>query len=261
MSSPSNQLADINKYYTLLSAAYSVCHDLGEDEARVEQYLGYARDGYREFHFDHGFGVKVVEVDMKPWKQIDFPCDMVDWTKVAFKVGNRLLIVTQDSNTPKTYDKEGCTPIANLPVPNPNVEDGLIPLYIYDGDLTGDQGKYYGSLVQYNYVGYFDVNWKKRVFDFKDTVEGFNKVYLEYIDDGLNYSGATIIHPYAWNAIKLYIKWQRKENDDRYSESSKERAQRQWNQALHKFDMRMLHITVEDIREAVRLGWKLVVKN
>jgi hypothetical protein len=263
MSSPSNDFADIKKYYTLLAAAYSVCKDLGEDDARVEQYLHYARDGYREFHFDHGFGIKAKEVTLKPWKQIDFPQDMVDWTKIAFKIGDRLLVLTQDANIPMTYDKaeDNCTPLANLPLPNPGqTEPGTIPICLYDG-VSSDCTKYYGSLVQYNFKGYFDVDWRQRVINFKETIEGFSKIYIEYIDDGLNYSGATVIHPYAFNAIKLYIKWQRKENDDRYSESSAERAEQKWNKALHKYNMRMLRITVEDIREATRLGWKLVVKN
>jgi hypothetical protein len=261
MSSPSNDIVDTKKYYTLLAAAYSVCKDLGEDDARVEQYLHYARDGYREFHFDHSYGVKAVEIDMKAWKQIDFPCDMVDWTKVAFKVGDRLMAITQDANIPKTFDKVNCVPLANMSIDNPSFNAGaLVPLYLYDGVGAVTQ-KYFASLAQYNYLGYFDVDWKNRVINFKETTDGFTKVYLEYIDDGLNYSGATVIHPYAYNAIKLYIKWQRKENDDRYSDGSAERAERKWNMALHKYDMRMLHITIEDIREAIRYGFKLVVKN
>lgn len=254
---------ETKKFYTLLAVAYGVAKDLREGNENIEYYLHLAIEGYREFQFDQSCEVKAVEIEMKAWKQIDLPCNAVDWVRVAFKCGDSLKILTQDTYIPKTFDKVGCTPQENKPCPSiaevPYIGE-MVPFNVYGG-YGWDVAKYYGMPLDYNYLGYFDVDWTNRVINFKQTVTGFEKVYLEYISDGLEASGLTVINPYAWTLLKDWVKWQRKENNDRVSAGDKARAKELYNQSVMNFMTRITHMDVDDIKEALRSGYTLTVQN
>lgn len=269
MKAESKIVKDNWKFYTLSAAAYSALEDIQEDDSQFNRFLHFAMEGYKDFHFDQSHQLEVAEITMKPWKQIDFPQNMVDWTKIGFKDGNLIKVLTQENmgNVPKTFDIDPSTnqPKENLPPPDieviPVTQD-LIPFFGY-GNFFGNPAadRIYGWGLTYNYLGYFDVDWKRRVFNFKNTVPIYTKIYLEYISDGVNYTGQTIIHPYAFKLIKLYIHWMRKENDDRYSVGEKMRAQNLYNSELDKVSMRMLNLSIDTIREILRSGYTLSIKN
>ena len=260
---PKNAL-ERKRFYTLLALAYSVAKDLGEDNSRVEQYLHYAMEWYREFSFDSSMQVKSVEIPMSAWKQIDFPVDMVDWVRVGFKYGDTLLILTQDAYIPKTHKIQNGTPIANTPtLPLTEVDiAGPSPaerstMWVWDGAYGC--AKYYGYNINYNYLGYFDVDWSQRVINFKATAENFQTVYLEYISDGIECGAMTIVNPYGFKMGKDWVKWQRKENSDRYSLGEKDRAEKQYLKSLQRYNERMIHMDLDDVQEALAAGWTLVV--
>lgn len=255
------------KFYTLSAAAYSALEDIQEDESRFSQFLHWAMEGYRDFHVDQSHQLEVCEIPMQPWGQIDFPNNMIDWNKVGFKDGNLIKVLTQENtgNVPKTFNKVNGVPQPN-PVP-PDIEvipvtQDLIPFFGY-GNFFGNPAadRIYGWGLTYNYLGYFDVDWKNRVFNFKNTVPIYTTIYLEYISDGICYTGQTIIHPYAFKLIKLYIHWMRKEHDDKYGLGEKERAQRLYNMELEKVEERFLNLSIDTIREILRSGYTLSIKN
>lgn len=248
-----------NRFYSLSAVAYSCAADIKAGDDVIADFLHWAIEGYKEFHFDLGRGIKVVEIEMKPWKQIDFPCDMVDWTLVGFKVGNFLKVLTGDARIPKTFDQEDCVPQENQNYPSINdapVMD-IIPFYPGTG-FIGEGSFYpqlYGNKVNYNYLGYFDVDWDKRVINFKQTVPNHTKVYLEYITDGINYDGQTIVPPYCFKCIKNYVHWQRKEHDSRIGLAEKDRAQRLYEKKFDEVAVRQLDLSIDDIREAIWTGY------
>jgi hypothetical protein len=257
MSSQDNKTFERSRFYTLLAVAYSVAKDLKEGNERIEYYLHLAMEWYREFNFDSAAEVRAVEIPLKSWKQIDFPCDMVDWVRVGFLSGDLIKILTQDAYIIKTHQKVLGVPQENKPIGGTELSSSR-PFFIYDG-VTGG-GQYYGIDAGSNAVGYFDVDWKNRKINFKETVTGLSKIYLEYITDGLECSALTVINPYAFWVGKQWVKWQRVENDDKASESKKERAERQYTKALGKYDTRINHMDVEDVKEAILSGYSLVVQ-
>lgn len=253
------KLEDHAEFYTLSAAVYSALADIQADEAQFEQFLHYAMDGYKEFHFDASHQVELAEIELLPWKQIKLPPNYVDWCKVAFKEGDLLRVLTRDPQIAKTFNVVDGVPQENLPTSGNIVDQSsveMIPLWNHCGWGT----TFYGIVSRNNGVGYFDVDLKRRVMNFKDLVAGQSTIYLEFISDGINYSGQTIIHPYVFRLIKLWIHWQRKENDDRVSESSKERAKRLFETQFHKVNIRQLDLTLDDIREALRSGHKQTPK-
>jgi hypothetical protein len=254
-----------NQFYTLSAMVWSALEDIQAGEERFNQFLHYAYEFAREYHMDMGRKVEAGEFEMKPWKQLDLPCDAVDVTIVGFKCGNMIKTFTYDRNIPKTFDKSdtNCDPVENTPCCHVNdleVSDDKLPFFgAYGRD--GLMNKYYGLAVRQNYLGYFDIDWTKRVINFKETVKGQNKVYLEWITDGVNHDGETVIHPYAFRLGKLWIHWQRKENDDRFPMGEKERAMRLYNNEVDNVLIRQMNMSIQDIKEALRSGYRQTPKN
>lgn len=242
-----------SKFYTLSAAVRSVLEDIQAGEERFNQFMKFAMDGYKEFQFDANLEFNVAIIDMKPHKQIDFPCDFVDWNFIGFKTGNTLNEFTKD-RIPKHFEVVNCVPQENKDM-HPAMDAFPDFEWFYNHDIY-DVGHHYGLPAAHNYNGYFDVDWKNRVFNFKRVVNNVNKVYLEYISDGINPSGKTIIHPYAFKCIQDYIHWQRREHDDKYSLSDKQRAKFLYEEQFGKLLLRQLDLSIEDIKEALRSGNK-----
>lgn len=252
------------RFYTLSAVAYSCLEDIQEDESQFSRFLHFAMEGYRDFHIDQSHELHAEEIEMKGWNQIDFPTRMIDWVKLGFKDGNLIRVLTREhhGNVPKTFDIVGGVPQPNLPPTDlfPGVVDNSALPFLGFGNFFGAD-HYYGYSAGYNYLGYFDVDMQNRVFNFKDTISKYTKIYLEYVTDGINYNGQTMVNPLAFKLLKLYVHWMRKENDDRYSLGEKDRAQRLYNQEMMRVAERMLNLSIDTIREILRSGYTLVPQN
>lgn len=243
---------------TLSTVVWGVLQDIEAGAERFNQFLKYAVDGARAFNFDVIHDIHSDEFEMLPWKQICFPSNMVDWTKIGFRSGDRVIVFVQDTSLPKVFDKIDCEPQAHK-VPNLEDVETVEDIVYVAGWTAGDH--YYGRRANINHAGYFDVDNRNRVFNFKRTVGNLQKVYLEWITDGINYSGQTLVHPYANRALELYIHWQRKEYDDRYSAGEAERAKILYEKEFDKVVVRNLNLSIEDIHYALRSGYGQTVKN
>ena len=251
------------KYYKASTVAWAVCNDLKEGDENFAYYLGLVFDAIRELEFDNApNGVKVVELDQEVWKQIAFPEDMVDLTKIGIRCGNMIKTFTYDSNMPNLNDiDENCDPKEAEPCPHIRDFNALADRSYYYSEYpfsSYSDGKYYGYPSQGNNLGFYDVDMDKRVINFRDTVDQDQKIYLEYITDGIDYEGDTPINPYTFELMKLYVKWQRLENNDEVAMIQKERAKRNYTGKLMDVEERLTPMDLGDIREALRSGYTLV---
>jgi len=255
-----------NSFYTASNAAWAVAHDKKEGDENVAYYLGLILDFIRDLEFDYvPNGVTVKELKMTSWKQIAFPDDMVDYSKVGIRCGNLIKVFVQDPNIPKLFDTdEDC-----VPQPQKDCEhiNKVLPLdaviyfhsdYAYSGF---NHGQYYGRPVDDNGLGYFSIDYKKRVINFRDTVDRDQTVYLEYITDGINYSGDTVINPYCFELAKIYAKWQTIENNDEAPLRLKQRWENNYNKEFMKVEERLVPIDTDDILDALRHGFTMVPQN
>lgn len=252
-----------SEFYTASAAVYSVLADLKQGMEHFEQYLKWCLDGVSEMNFDVLHEIHAAEIEMKPWKQIDWPKGMVDWTKIGFRCGDQVKVFVADGSIPKVYDKVNGVPQPHEPTPNISdlpMSDEVIPFVGLDNFFGGGE-HLYGYMSTYNYTGYFDVDRKNRQFNFKRVVNNINKIYLEWISDGINPTGQTIIHPYAFKALQYYIHWQRKLFDDRFGEGERQAAQRLWEKQIDKVVIRNMNLSIEDIKDALRAGYKQTIKN
>lgn len=257
MSSKSNSLLDQpnkvphNQFYTLEACALDAAHDVRAGDEAHEYCLKYAIEAYKELQMDTLREIDAIEVDMLPHKQIDFPCESIDITKIGFRCGDIIKTMTVDKNIPRVWNMENCEPVENMPLGDISMAPvGSIPLAFFGFDnSTGMVGPmYYGLQLTHNGVGYYNIDTKHRVINFKQ-VSYPGKVYLEYITDGINYNGHTIVHPYAYQAVKKYIKWARIEDDPKMARSEKDAKKYQWEDELQKLEGRMLDMNIEDVKE------------
>lgn len=250
----------IKGFYTLASVAYGCLEDIGEDESMFSRFLHWAHDGMRELAFDQSHEVLTKVIRMKSWKQIEWPEDMVDWTKIGFKDGDEIRVLIQDSNIPKYFDRAQNELKQNKPIrPIYDLDISAAPRVPFIGGMFED--RVYGYAVGFNGAGYFDVDRKNRVINFRSTIEGDQDVYLEYITDGINYSGHTVIHPYTYNMLKAFVHWQRKLHNDKYSVMERRDAERIYNNMRSDVSVRNLNIGIATIREILRSGYTQVPQN
>lgn len=250
------------KFFTLLAAAYSVAADLEEGEERVATYLKWAIDGFREFQFNTAYYVDVAEIAMKPNKQIDWPEDMVDWSMIGFKSGDTIKVFTNDPSIPKTFETINCEPQENKPSTDFSaiLTDEFIP-FLGSDFFSSSGSHFYGMVMPHNYRGYFDVDNRLRVFNFKRLVNNINTVYLQYFGDGINYNGQTFVPPQAFKCLQKYIHWQRKEHSDEFSDSAAQRAKEIYEDAFDEVLVMNLKLSLEDIKEALRSELKQTPKS
>lgn len=250
-----------NQFYTLSACAYDAIDDIDGGDEYFARFLKWAGEAYKEFHFDVMRSVKSAEFTMKAFKQLDFPEDAVDITKIGFRTGDLIRTMTIDGNIPRVWDKTETEVLENKPVyPNIYNTELLNQIIPYWGTLDGGMlgPKFYGHAIRCNGVGYYDLDHDRRVINLKETIPNQTKVYLEWISDGINYDEYTIIHPYAYNACKRYIHWQRKENNDAIGEGAKERAKKIWEDEFDKVIMRKCDLSIDDIRECLMVSARQV---
>ncbi len=256
------------QFQTLSSVVYSVQADLGEGTERFAQYLNYAQDFYRELSQTHLHEVKVVEGRMTQWKEFPFPKDMVDWCKLGVRCGDMIKTFTYDNNIPLAKDKDAhgipqefaeCEPIDRVDVYS-DVFFGVFPIYHTENFLY--EAKYFGRTVQRNYLGYFRPDYQKKCFVFRDTVDKYKDIYLEYVSDGIEPTRSTVVAtPALFNLLKAHVKFQRVFNNDRYSVVEKRFFKEELNEAQMTYDLSELDITIDDIRQYTRYGYTLVPQN
>lgn len=252
------------KYYTLSAAAYSCLEDIQENQSRFAHFLHLAMEGFRELNFDFTIDVRAVILPMTAAKQVEWPCDMVDWIKVGFQCGNSIKVLTKDNNTAKTFNKDAnCFPEENTACPDMAVAtgDALVPFYGFYDNYGVSMDKLFGVALQYNYLGYFSEDEYSRVFNFKDLVQGFSEVYLEYITDGIDPTGYTVIPPYAFMVVKNYVHWKRKLYDSKFGDGERREAERIYNNSKDDYIDRILDLTIDDIKEGLRAGYRMTPKN
>jgi hypothetical protein len=260
-STDNKKVIDNAKFYTLSAAVYSCLEDIQAGEERFNQFLKWAIDGFQEFHFEAAREIEVGVFEMNPWKQIDYPSNLVAISKVGIQIGNSIATFTIDKNIPKYFNEVDGIKQENTDAPMLDeslLANDLIPFFT--DDYFSGSGSYYGKPAQHNYSGYFDLDEKNRVINFKRTVTGQSLIYLEWITDGINPTGRTVIHPHVFKCIQNYIHWQRKEHDDRYGGGEAERARTLYNNSFQDVLVRQLDLSLADISEAARSGAKQTTK-
>lgn len=235
--------------------------DLGESESRYEQFRHWILEGYKDFRFDMAQEIKTVKLSLTAWKACQLPIDYVDWVKIGVinSAGAITLFTHDDRINIHHEDEDGypedVTSTETLPLPSiPAVSTQELPLWGMDG---GGTGQLYGLVAKSNGVGYYKFNPQRREIQFAPSIKSDTEVYLEYISDGIEPCTKTVVNTMAAKLLKLYGHWQRV----KYAKSSNmaqiQMMKKDYEVEYNKVQDRLCKITVEDVLDCARDGYRL----
>jgi len=246
---------------TLDSCIRSAIMDIGAGMERYETFKHWAIEGYRQFHFDLAAEVKTTKLELTAWKAVDLPIDFVDWVLIGVVVDNQVRVFTHDDRISiyrEDADEDGVIDEL-VTTTTPSIQESVPYWFWNNRNSQGqDTGQLYGLTVKDNGVGYFKMNPERREIQFSPSVASDTEIYLEYISDGFNPNEQTMVNIYAAKLIKLYIHWMRHEFAKSSNGMEKERAKDMYDRELYKVQNRIQKITVDDVLEAARDGYRLI---
>lgn len=191
-------------YVTIDSVVRSVIADEGKTLHYYLDYLHQALQGEEEWRRDYGMEVVTKKLLVNADLTVDFPKDLLSWSKIGVLVGDRIVAFVNDNTL--ISDPE-C--LEHPRQPFNEVYDNVKGDY-YDflnfsgGQLTAPS---YGMKLP----GYFVADERKRRFVLSDEVKA-KEVYLEYVPEGCDASTQTYVAKVAVNLLKNYIKWKYAKN-------------------------------------------------
>ncbi len=259
-------MAKNKKWKKVSEAVFAALMDLGETDARFEQFLHWALEGAREWHNDLAKEVKTTSLSMTPHKSIVLPDDYVDWVKVGIKCGNVIKTFTHDHNISLEHDCEDGKKTANKDCENVNLWDLEVTgnsylFHNYQGADNGVDTPIYGLAYKDNGLGYFTEHRNTGEIQFRSIVPSNSKIYLEYISDGWDPNEETLINPLAFQLIVKYIHWKNKLHNPNIPRSHVQEAKDEYWEEFSRVSWRMFDLTVEDVQEIAREAFVATVQN
>lgn len=179
--------------------------DIQAGDVRREQFTRFALKYFSELNLSRGTDIKTVKLNLKPWGAIELPEDCVDWCSLGIQCGDMIKTFVKDTfNTALLYEKdENGVNLPNTPCDSTcdlttlPVSDRSVPFYNYS-PFGGGTGRLFGLAVHDNGLGYYTENKNKDSCEiqFRGRIPSTTKIYLQYMSNGINACGETMVHPY-----------------------------------------------------------------
>ncbi len=204
-------------------------------------------DFLRDVSLSHSIFDKTVVLRLDSKKAVQFPSDMVTWTKLGWQKGDRIIAFQKDSSINLHHDTE-----ADGPSETVNDAYDINSPWPYNGSFTPTTFNNYwynngaGSLSGYavgtNGLGYFRPNYSAKEFQFSSDVPADFEIYLEYRCNGFKPRTKSVVPEVLGRVAEDYIHWQLARFDRRMGDSSSETEgrrlayQREYNKALSQMN-------------------------
>lgn len=240
-------------YITLDNVVRSHLFSKGEDTLHgYLPALKFALDGLKKINMDGSREIKTVMLVADSNNTVKFPSDMLTYTKVGIKYGDRIYTYPNDSTLSRHFDTSEIYPEPNTPY-SPAMMAPAVYQYEFLNylDIFGDFTAVTGIGWGHNGQGYFTPDWQSRLFIFSGDLKQ-NEVYLEYKTDGTKVNTQTEVSEHVEMALQAYMGWQ----ESRYAlgDASKETAmrKREWFSERDQSNALSNSIDAEDIRDVLR---------
>lgn len=201
-------LVDVSvKYNKLSSIVDQVITDLGLTQHYYAKLLSWAIWGLRELKLDQANEVITIRKTLSDVRTVTMPGNYVDWVKIAIPVGQYLKTLSVNAELSKEERTLG----------NPSLSENWPLDFLPNGINFGEYGGYIFS----NYEGnsLFSVGGgiaSQGMFTVADRGDGCteilfdnpmtaNECVIEYISNGINPCGETIVHDYLANYVREFI--------------------------------------------------------
>ncbi len=250
---------------TIDTIAREVAFEKGESLERLELYIHYGKEAYRDFKFDMAKEIKTVRLEMTPWKSLKLPDDCLDLVKVGVVVRGQILTFTHDQYLP--MDRQKCDKSIDTVLPSGR-QGSFLPItgptaffasgsYVYYSNYYNEYGEFkgrlYGLAGNDNGLGYYrwDREKKEVHLNVNSSLETAQFI-VEYIGNCDNPTEATVVNPLAKKMIKFYIDWRLAERDPNVPGNRAARLEDVYWNEFRRVVSRMSDVDIGDIIEASR---------
>jgi len=262
-------------YVTLDSIIRSACEE--RDDLSLKKYRKYemwALESLQEMRIDVAQEIKTTSYTIDQYTlSVPFPKDMAKWTKIGHKEGDRIKVFTVNNRLILTNDTDDCgLPVKNAKyVPNYSILGFDQNSGIDEADSNGfwlnnwgtyadTSGAIYGFGAGVQGDGQFRIDSANRRFVF-DSRYANKLIYIEYVTNGINPSGGSLVDEVIERAIKYYILWRDCENDPNRGLGEKQRAEDQYRNQERLAYRRTSDLTWDKIIQIFRSGVMQTPKN
>jgi hypothetical protein len=183
---------------------------------RYETYLQYAVRGMRELtlYGANSQGLKIKHIPMLANKAINLPSDYVKYTKVGICVNGRVVMLGLDDSLCLNDNYSECGDPLGVAIENIDNPDYVFFAFGYPFAGYYHNNQYVNSLFGlgggFNSRGYFRVNNEMNQIQFASVVPQTD-IVLEYISDGVNADGTSIVPVEATEYLIAFVHWKRVE--------------------------------------------------
>lgn len=257
-----------SKQWSIAAIADSLENDTGDFGTQKHlQYCRWALELYRQLNYKVLKQVKTVEVPLNAYNAIDYPSDMIVWSKVGVRYGDKVLAIGTAEDIALYHEKDECgEPIKNRHFPSMDeVANGIsldsyCSFHGFGGGAWPDGSIIDNSCVGYSvgipYKGFFSDDKTKRQLQFSSNVVA-KKIYLEYVHD-LSCSGVdTVVNPLTYEYLRRGTYWRSIVNKKGVPNYDKEMAERLMEEARLDMVLQLSDINLKDIVNHVRKGISL----
>lgn len=166
-------------------------------------YLSYAIKAFRTYKIDDSREVKTKQLIMDYKKSVQFPSDLIQWTKIGLVWRDRVKMFIPDESIALYFNKEGAVYQPNEPwVTNDAYQ---IPFYNFYNNF-GERQDFRLIGKAYNSTGYYRLNEACREIQFSADVDQCS-VYIEYIGNCDSPCNKTYVPVVAMDMIQEAIQY------------------------------------------------------
>jgi len=214
-------------YYTIGSIVDQACEDLQVPTSHYfQKFLGWAKWNLVELKMDTANEVITVKLPISDVCTVILPDGFVDWTKIGIEIDQYVTCLSVNeklSNFERTADTWN---------PRTGGEPGFLPT----GTAISSRFFNYGGNSLYAAGGGLPHQGHYKIVDREHGVKEMildtgllaTEIYLEYIANGLNCCGETLVHPYIKEYVRAAIhhEWEKFQRPPLRSEAAIERTGR-----------------------------------
>ncbi len=215
---------------------HQVMSDLQEGTENYEQYLQWAIFCCTtDINLKYCEKLKAVYLTMSDVKTVDFPSDMLAYSKIGICYRGVVINLGLNNNLCLARGKDDCGNLEEIiREVDCGTTDSMYGYYGYVGHFRNGQyvGEMYG--MGGGFAGsYYRIDKELQQIVFTSEVPD-GVILLEYKSSGIEDDGSMLVEQKTLQAIRAFVHWQRKEHNDGVSLGEKERLQRDYHRELAK---------------------------
>ena len=223
--------------------------------------LKWAIRGLERVRLNNWQDVKTCLLDVTSRKTVTLPGDFLEWVKVGAPIGQYAVTLGLNEDlrlADRTTDTLGSVSLLSQNPPNGLNFNNYTNLYFHNYDGQQIPGVGPGISSKGFYRVYDDGNCKELLMDFD---YGLSQVYIEYITNGFDPCGQSVVSPFLKEYIMAYLDYKyEKHNNPKATEASRDRIARELADEIRILNANRSNLSPQVIINLDRKHFKLTTK-